>query len=86
MCQGVNGEGKEVFLKDVWPSKEEVQHVEEHVVITSIFTELRSRMQVNSGAVVGSGGASFDFEIPELVKRASLVAGMLFRTVRLSRV
>ncbi|XP_060770372.1 iron-responsive element-binding protein 2 [Neoarius graeffei] len=45
---GVNGEGKEVFLKDVWPSKEEVQHVEEHVVITSIFTELRSRMQKGS--------------------------------------
>ncbi|KAF4081113.1 hypothetical protein AMELA_G00157740 [Ameiurus melas] len=45
---GVNGDGKEVFLKDVWPSKEEVQDVEEHMVITSIFTELRSRMQKGS--------------------------------------
>ncbi|KAK3558712.1 hypothetical protein QTP86_027594 [Hemibagrus guttatus] len=45
---GVNSEGKEVFLKDVWPSKEEVQHVEEHMVIASIFTELRSRMQKGS--------------------------------------
>lgn len=50
---GVNGEGKEVFLKDVWPSKEEVQYVEEHMVISSMFTELRSRMQVSSGPVVG---------------------------------
>lgn len=47
---GVSGEGKEVFLKDVWPSKEEVQHVEEHTVIASMFTELRSRMQVSSDA------------------------------------
>lgn len=54
MYTGVNGDGKEVFLKDVWPSKEEVQDVEEHMVIASIFTELRSRMQVNNGAVVGS--------------------------------
>lgn len=52
VCVGVNSEGKEVFLKDVWPSKEEVQNVEEHMVIASIFTELRSRMQVINGAVV----------------------------------
>ncbi|XP_053370466.1 iron-responsive element-binding protein 2 [Clarias gariepinus] len=45
---GVNNEGKEVFLKDVWPSKEEVQDVEEHEVIASIFTELRSRIQKGS--------------------------------------
>lgn len=54
---GVSGDGKEVFLKDVWPSKEEVQYVEEHVVIASMFTELRSRMQVSSRAVVGSAWA-----------------------------
>ncbi|XP_046715147.1 iron-responsive element-binding protein 2 isoform X1 [Silurus meridionalis] len=45
---GVNSEGKKVFLKDVWPTKEEVQDIEEHKVIASIFTELRSRMQKES--------------------------------------
>ncbi|XP_062849702.1 iron-responsive element-binding protein 2 [Trichomycterus rosablanca] len=45
---GVNADGKEVFLKDVWPSKEEVQDVEEQTVIASIFKELRSRMQKGS--------------------------------------
>lgn len=45
-CEGVNADGKEVFLKDVWPTKEEVQEVEEHTVIASIFKELRNRMQV----------------------------------------
>lgn len=66
MCAGVNGEGKEVFLKDVWPSKEEVQHVEEHMVIASIFTELRGRMQVNNGAVWFGGS----FKNPQLAEIA----------------
>lgn len=43
---GLNAEGKEVYLKDVWPSKEEVQDIEEHTVVASIFRELRSKMQV----------------------------------------
>uniref|UniRef100_A0AAR2JQ09 Iron-responsive element-binding protein 2 n=1 Tax=Pygocentrus nattereri TaxID=42514 RepID=A0AAR2JQ09_PYGNA len=45
---GLNAEGKEVFLKDVWPSKEEVQDVEEHTVVASIFRALRSRIQKGS--------------------------------------
>ncbi|KAG9280705.1 iron-responsive element-binding protein 2 [Astyanax mexicanus] len=45
---GFNPEGKEVYLKDVWPSKEEVQDVEEHTVVASVFRELRSRMQKGS--------------------------------------
>ncbi|KAL7867643.1 hypothetical protein SRHO_G00090270 [Serrasalmus rhombeus] len=45
---GLNAEGKEVFLKDVWPSKEEVQDVEEHTVVASIFRDLRSRIQKGS--------------------------------------
>ncbi|XP_065147516.1 iron-responsive element-binding protein 2 [Paramisgurnus dabryanus] len=42
---GVNSEGNEVFLRDIWPSKEEVQHTEENVVIASMFKELRSRVE-----------------------------------------
>ncbi|XP_066524578.1 iron-responsive element-binding protein 2 [Hoplias malabaricus] len=45
---GLTPEGKEVYLKDVWPSKEEVQDVEEHTVIASIFKDLRSKMQKGS--------------------------------------
>uniref|UniRef100_A0A8B9KLA7 aconitate hydratase n=1 Tax=Astyanax mexicanus TaxID=7994 RepID=A0A8B9KLA7_ASTMX len=43
---GFNPEGKEVYLKDVWPSKEEVQDVEEHTVVASVFRELRKRKHV----------------------------------------
>lgn len=43
---GVNSEGKDVYLRDVWPSKEEVNHTEENIVIASMFKELRSRMEV----------------------------------------
>uniref|UniRef100_A0A673J5C7 aconitate hydratase n=1 Tax=Sinocyclocheilus rhinocerous TaxID=307959 RepID=A0A673J5C7_9TELE len=45
---GVNSEGKDVYLRDIWPSKEEVNHTEENIVIASMFKELRSRMEKGS--------------------------------------
>uniref|UniRef100_A0A9J8ABS6 Iron-responsive element-binding protein 2 n=1 Tax=Cyprinus carpio carpio TaxID=630221 RepID=A0A9J8ABS6_CYPCA len=47
---GVNSEGKDVYLRDIWPSKEEVNHTEENIVIASMFKELRSRMEVIESA------------------------------------
>ncbi|XP_070764122.1 iron-responsive element-binding protein 2 isoform X2 [Enoplosus armatus] len=41
---GVTSEGKEVYLCDIWPSREEVQQTEEDTVISSIFKDLRGRM------------------------------------------
>uniref|UniRef100_A0A671VU66 Iron responsive element binding protein 2 n=1 Tax=Sparus aurata TaxID=8175 RepID=A0A671VU66_SPAAU len=38
-------EGKEVYLCDIWPSREEVQQTEEDTVISSIFKDLRGRME-----------------------------------------
>ncbi|XP_030626139.1 iron-responsive element-binding protein 2 [Chanos chanos] len=45
---GVTSEGKEVYLRDVWPSKEEVLHIEEHTVIASIFRDVKIRMEKGS--------------------------------------
>ncbi|KAK7891781.1 hypothetical protein WMY93_023744 [Mugilogobius chulae] len=42
---GVTSKGKEVYLRDIWPSREEVQQTEEDTVISSVFKELRGRMQ-----------------------------------------
>ncbi|XP_056273121.1 iron-responsive element-binding protein 2 [Pseudoliparis swirei] len=42
---GVTSEGKEVFLCDIWPTREEVQQTEEDTVICSIFRDLRGRME-----------------------------------------
>ncbi|MED6293962.1 Iron-responsive element-binding protein 2 [Characodon lateralis] len=42
---GLTSEGKEVYLRDIWPSREEVQHTEEDTVISSIFKDLRRRME-----------------------------------------
>ncbi|TMS05786.1 iron-responsive element-binding protein 2 [Larimichthys crocea] len=42
---GVTSEGKEVYLRDIWPSREEVQQTEEDTVISSIFKDLRGRME-----------------------------------------
>ncbi|KAK5867004.1 hypothetical protein PBY51_011528 [Eleginops maclovinus] len=42
---GVTSEGKEVYLRDIWPSREEVQQTEEDTVISSVFKDLRGRME-----------------------------------------
>ncbi|XP_030587401.1 iron-responsive element-binding protein 2 [Archocentrus centrarchus] len=42
---GLTSEGNEVYLRDIWPSREEVQQIEEDMVISSIFKDLRGRME-----------------------------------------
>lgn len=42
---GVTSEGKEVYLRDIWPSREEVQQTEEDTIISSIFKDLRRRIE-----------------------------------------
>ncbi|XP_034092043.1 LOW QUALITY PROTEIN: iron-responsive element-binding protein 2 [Gymnodraco acuticeps] len=42
---GETSDGKQVFLRDIWPSREEVQQTEEDTVISSVFKDLRSRME-----------------------------------------
>uniref|UniRef100_M3ZJ09 Iron-responsive element-binding protein 2 n=1 Tax=Xiphophorus maculatus TaxID=8083 RepID=M3ZJ09_XIPMA len=42
---GETSAGKEVYLRDIWPSREEVQQTEEDTVISSIFKDLRRRME-----------------------------------------
>ncbi|KAJ8417127.1 hypothetical protein AAFF_G00283540 [Aldrovandia affinis] len=42
---GVNSEGKDVYLRDVWPTREEVQHTEGHSVIKCMFGDLRHKME-----------------------------------------
>lgn len=45
---GVTSEGKEVYLRDIWPSREEVQQTEEDTIISSIFKDLRRRTEVRA--------------------------------------
>ncbi|KAM9854396.1 iron-responsive element-binding protein 2 [Aulostomus maculatus] len=42
---GVTSEGKELYLRDIWPSRDEVQQTEEDTVISSIFKDLRGRLE-----------------------------------------
>uniref|UniRef100_A0A3B3D2T2 Iron-responsive element-binding protein 2 n=1 Tax=Oryzias melastigma TaxID=30732 RepID=A0A3B3D2T2_ORYME len=43
---GLSSSGKEVYLSDIWPSREEVQQTEEDTVISSVFKDLRGRMEI----------------------------------------
>ncbi|XP_077453090.1 iron-responsive element-binding protein 2 [Stigmatopora argus] len=40
---GVASDGKALYLRDVWPSREEVRRTEEDAVISSVFRELKER-------------------------------------------
>ncbi|XP_029311041.1 cytoplasmic aconitate hydratase [Cottoperca gobio] len=45
---GINSEGKEVFLRDIWPTREEIQAVERIFVIPTMFKEVYEKIeQVN---------------------------------------
>ncbi|KAJ7311234.1 hypothetical protein JRQ81_006847 [Phrynocephalus forsythii] len=42
---GFSPDGKELFLHDIWPTREELQQVEEELVIASMFKELKEKME-----------------------------------------
>ncbi|XP_046904959.1 cytoplasmic aconitate hydratase isoform X1 [Hypomesus transpacificus] len=41
----MNKEGKEVFLRDIWPSRQEIQAVEREFVIPSMFKEVYEKIE-----------------------------------------
>ncbi|TNN46643.1 Cytoplasmic aconitate hydratase [Liparis tanakae] len=42
----VNSEGKEIFLRDIWPTRDEIQAVERTFVIPSMFKEVYEKIEV----------------------------------------
>ncbi|KAE8617088.1 hypothetical protein XENTR_v10008980 [Xenopus tropicalis] len=42
---GENAQGEKIFLRDIWPSREEVLEVEETMVIPSMFSELKLKIE-----------------------------------------
>uniref|UniRef100_A0A8C4EAI5 Cytoplasmic aconitate hydratase n=1 Tax=Dicentrarchus labrax TaxID=13489 RepID=A0A8C4EAI5_DICLA len=41
----INSEGKEIFLRDIWPTREEIQAVERTYVIPSMFKEVYEKIE-----------------------------------------
>lgn len=50
MCVGiaVNKEGKKIFLRDIWPTREEIQAVERKFVIPVMFKEVYEKVEVSN--------------------------------------
>ena len=44
MCVGMNQEGKPVYLRDIWPSREELQEIERKHVLPAMFQEVYSKI------------------------------------------
>lgn len=38
--------GKEIYLQDIWPSREEVHRIEEEHVVLSMFRALKEKVEV----------------------------------------
>ncbi|XP_012867402.1 PREDICTED: iron-responsive element-binding protein 2 [Dipodomys ordii] len=45
---GTDPTGKDVYLRDIWPSREEVQRIEEEHVILSMFKALKGKIEVRA--------------------------------------
>ncbi|XP_006104566.1 iron-responsive element-binding protein 2 [Myotis lucifugus] len=45
---GTDPAGKDIYLQDIWPSREEVQQVEEEQVLCSVFKALKEKMEVRA--------------------------------------
>lgn len=45
---GVNANGKKVFLKEIWPSRAEIQEVEKRHVLPAMFKDVYSRIESGS--------------------------------------
>lgn len=45
---GVNAKGQKVFLKDIWPTRDEIQAVERQYVIPGMFKEVYQKIEVRS--------------------------------------
>ncbi|KAH8251897.1 hypothetical protein KR038_010695, partial [Drosophila bunnanda] len=45
---GVDDNGKQVFLRDIWPTRSEIQEVEHKHVIPAMFQEVYSKIQLGS--------------------------------------
>ncbi|XP_028661663.1 cytoplasmic aconitate hydratase isoform X2 [Erpetoichthys calabaricus] len=42
---GVNSDGKEIFLRDIWPTRQEIQEIERKFVIPAMFKEVYEKIE-----------------------------------------
>lgn len=42
----MNTEGKKIFLRDIWPTRDEIQAVERKFVIPAMFKEVYEKVEV----------------------------------------
>lgn len=45
---GVNADGKAIFLRDIWPTRKEIQEIENRYVIPAMFREVYSKIELGS--------------------------------------
>lgn len=52
----MNAQGQQVFLKDIWPTRDEIQEVERKYVIPGMFKEVYQKIEVRLTTVQAHTG------------------------------
>lgn len=47
---GKNNDGKDIYLRDIWPSRKDIQTIEQKYVIPAMFREVYSKIELGSEA------------------------------------
>lgn len=50
LVSGTNPDGKKVFLKEIWPTRSEIQQVEKDHVLPAMFKDVYSRIEHGSAS------------------------------------
>lgn len=50
LISGTNADGKKVFLKEIWPTRTEIQQVEKDHVLPAMFRDVYSRIDNGSAS------------------------------------
>ncbi len=48
VVSGTNADGKKVFLKEIWPTRSEIQNVERHHVLPAMFKDVYLHIETGS--------------------------------------
>ena len=77
---GRNESGREVFLRDIWPTRKEIQAVEQKYVIPGLFREVYEKVELGSSnwqALEAPSGKLYPWdESSTYIKHPPFFAGM----------
>lgn len=76
---GKTEDGREVFLREIWPSREEIQSIERKFVIPAMFKDVYEKIEMGSSnwqSLEAPSGKLFSWDDSTYIKRPPFFEGM----------